>query len=265
MYRATVLGSFLLSCFGFLAHSASLDAASYQKTDGTIVNPLQSRLPVGGDHPFGGNDLRPSADLRGADLGMAALGQADLAGADMSGAILTDSDLMEADLSGAVLLGAAMDWINMEGVVARDANFSGALFDNSYGAHGDFSGADFTGSDMTTFDLRNADLIGAVLINAIADSVEFNNADLRDACFTCADITFSNFNGANVEGADFVNAYYYNEFVPIGLFNPEGKGVLNVTWPDVPEVCRSAAVPEPGSLLLALLGLALLPHRRRRK
>ena len=264
MYRATILGSFLLSCFALLSISSSLDAASYQKTDGTIVDPLQSRLPGVGDHPFDGNDLRPSADLRGADLSMAALEQADLAGADMSGAILSDSDLIDADLSGTVLLGAAMDTINMEGVVARDANFSGARFVGSYGARGDFSGADFTGADMSTFDLTGADLLGAVLIHAIADVVEFHNTDLRNACFTCANITLSNFNGANVGGTDFVNAYYHNDFAPIGLFNPEGKGVLSLTWPDVPEACRSAAVPEPATILLAFFGLALLRRRRRR-
>ena len=58
-----------------------VDAASYQKIDGTIVDPIQS--VEGGDLPYSGNNLEPGADLLGADLTGAVLWQADLSGADL--------------------------------------------------------------------------------------------------------------------------------------------------------------------------------------
>ncbi|MEC8337474.1 MAG: pentapeptide repeat-containing protein, partial [Planctomycetota bacterium] len=63
------------------------DAASYQKTDGTIVDPIQN-LIQGGNHVYSGNNLQPGANLLGANLGGADLTGADLTGADLESASL---------------------------------------------------------------------------------------------------------------------------------------------------------------------------------
>jgi len=47
--------------------ASSVSAASYQKTDGTIVDPIMSisqSSPIG----YSGNNLEPDADLANADL-----------------------------------------------------------------------------------------------------------------------------------------------------------------------------------------------------
>ena len=53
------------------------NAASYQKTDGSIVDPIQNIN--GGDLSYSGNNVGPGADLEGANLS-----NADLSGSDFS-------------------------------------------------------------------------------------------------------------------------------------------------------------------------------------
>ena len=95
-----------------------VDAASYQKIDGTIVDPIQS--VEGGDLPYSGNNLEPGADLTGAILWQADLIGADLTGADLTsadltGALLWQADLISADLTGALLTGAILIDANLSG------------------------------------------------------------------------------------------------------------------------------------------------------
>ena len=49
----------------------SVDAASYQKNDGTIVDPIRDRF--NNPHPYSGVNLEPHAYLPGADLSGAKL------------------------------------------------------------------------------------------------------------------------------------------------------------------------------------------------
>ena len=59
--RLTTL--FLIAAFA----ASTVGAASYQKTDGTIVDPIMSisqSSPIG----YSGNNLEPDADLANADL-----------------------------------------------------------------------------------------------------------------------------------------------------------------------------------------------------
>ena len=57
------------------------DAASYQKNDGSIVDPILYVSSVGGaNHPYSGQDLQPGAYLDNVDLTSADLFNADLAG-----------------------------------------------------------------------------------------------------------------------------------------------------------------------------------------
>ena len=61
-----------------------MGAASYQKRDGTIVDPIQiNSPPFGGDHSYSGPNLEPSANLSDANLMGANLMGANLPGADL--------------------------------------------------------------------------------------------------------------------------------------------------------------------------------------
>jgi len=93
--RALVLALLLV-----LTLPSSVQAVSYQQTDGTIVDPILYRGTFGGGiHPYCCINLEPSADLRGANLTGADLADANLRAADLSDADLTDADLAGADLS----------------------------------------------------------------------------------------------------------------------------------------------------------------------
>ena len=87
---------FLVMCIT----SALTEAASYQKTDGTIVDPIMdiNERP----HAYSRNNLEPNADLS-----RARLRYADLADANLTSADLTRADLSYAILEGADLSGAA--------------------------------------------------------------------------------------------------------------------------------------------------------------
>jgi len=71
--------------------ATSAGAASYMKRDCTIVDLIQS--VNGGDLPYAGNNLEPSANLTDANLRYASLYGANLYGADLYGADLKDADL----------------------------------------------------------------------------------------------------------------------------------------------------------------------------
>ena len=68
--------------------ASSVNAASYQKTNGTIVDPILyysvGKIP----RPYSGNNLEPGADLTDAYLSNVSLVYADLTGADLSNANL---------------------------------------------------------------------------------------------------------------------------------------------------------------------------------
>ena len=91
MYRFTVLVVFVTLLGGSI-----VQAASYEKIDGTIVGPILDNS--GSPHSYSGNNLEPFASLANANLSGAYLSSANLFGAD-----LANADLANADLSGAYL------------------------------------------------------------------------------------------------------------------------------------------------------------------
>ena len=107
-----------LALFSLVASGAQ--AASYVQIDGTVVDPIQSRL--GGDLAYAGPNLEPKAYLQSADL---------------SGANLTDADLREADLSDADLRDA-----NLIGATMTATDLTGAIFCNTTMADGSINNAD---------------------------------------------------------------------------------------------------------------------------
>ena len=86
---------FLVTC----STSVRTEAASYQETDGTIVDPI---LDTSGDsHSYRGSNLEPYTDLTNASLSRAVLADANLTSADLTRADLSYAILEGADLSGA--------------------------------------------------------------------------------------------------------------------------------------------------------------------
>ena len=188
MHRITLTIILLLS-------ATCADAASYEKINGTIVDPIQSIS--GGDHPYSGANLELGADLTGADLSGAVLHHADLYNANLSYA-----NLYEADLYYAVLEEA------------------------------DLTGADLSYADLYEAELDEADLSGSIL-------------------------TFARY----YDDAIWTDAFYYTDN------EPTWDSGMDAAWRSsvgILAVAPTSAVPEPSALLLALLGLALLPRKRRR-
>ena len=186
-----------------LFSATAADAAWYQKTDGTIVDPIQSVF--GGDHAWSYDNLQSGAYLSYADL---------------SGAYLNEADL-------------------------RNANLYAA----------DLTGADLTDVDMENVDLRDAILVNADLTNAILSGTDLSGTDLSGSDFSSVRYWW------NDPTATWTDAFYYTDN------EPTWRADMDVAWRTSEGILAlppTNAVPEPSTLLLALLGLALLPRRRRR-
>ena len=114
--------------------SSSAFAASYQRNDGTIIDPIQSVF--GGDLLYSGNNLEPGA----------VLSDANLSNANLSGALLTNANLGGADLSFASLGGADLSFASLFG-----ADFSNATLANATGLPQTFGNASTLYNANTTF------------------------------------------------------------------------------------------------------------------
>ena len=197
--------------------TTAVDAAWYQKTDLTIVDPIQSVL--GGNLAYTGNNLEPSANLSSADLYQADLYQADLRYATLTGADLSDANLTNAYLYHATLTSA------------------------------DLSGADLDNASLMGANLTEAQLWGANLLNASLYQADLTAVDLSGSILSATDFWNT---------ATWTDAFYYTDDEPTWAIG------MDQAWRDSVGILALAAVPEPATLLLALLGLALLPRRRRR-
>ena len=133
-----------------------VEAASYQKKDGGIVDPI---LNTGGStHPYSGPNLEPNvwldccvdlsnANLTNANLGDTWMDGTDLSNTNLSGAFMGYANLTSANLSYADLTGANMgkgedltcetcssanlSYANLTGADLTDANLTESLFDNA--------------------------------------------------------------------------------------------------------------------------------------
>ena len=158
------------------------------------------------------------AELSGANLRRAILGEANLAGARLSGANLPGANLIEADLTGADLSGA-----NLHKAMLADANLSKAkasgadLTDAHIGDatldHADFSGTDLTGAYLGKPSLYETNFTGANLSavsfsEAVLFSTDFTEANLRGTDFTgefrSSVLDHVNLTGADLTGADLL-------------------------------------------------------------
>ena len=150
--KSTILRSLIAAATILVFGSSFALAASYQRTDDTIVDPILLITALGGGpHPYAGPNLEPFAILAEANLT-----GADLIGADLTGADLSFADLIGADLSDADLSFALLFFANLTGADLSSANLS---FANLTGA--DLSSADLTGADLSFAILTGANLTGA--------------------------------------------------------------------------------------------------------
>ncbi|MEZ4282307.1 MAG: thrombospondin type 3 repeat-containing protein [Myxococcota bacterium] len=110
----------ILFALSGLVLASEVWAASYQRIDGTVVDPILDRF--GNIHPYSGPNLLP-----GVDAGWAALDQADLADANLSGSDLYKASFFQADLTNADLSGA-----DLFGAYLGSAILTGAVLTNAY-------------------------------------------------------------------------------------------------------------------------------------
>ena len=154
---AVLLSAALVVVFVTLLGGSIVQAASYEKKNGIIVDPILDIY--GSPHSYSGNNLEPNADLFNADLTNADLSYANLTNADLLNAILSNADLTNADLTNA------------------DLSYANLYFANLYNA------------DLNNANLNNANLYNTDLFNANLDNANLTNADLLNAILSYA--TFS--------------------------------------------------------------------------
>ena len=142
----------------------------------------------------------------------------------------------------------------------------------------DLTGAWLPGANLSYANLTNADLTGAWLPGANLYGAQLPGANLSYANLTNADLTGAQLPGANLsyanlsrsiltgvqfsETTNWTDAFYYHSDS-----EPTWDSGMDAAWRSsvgITVVGLAGPLPEPGALLLALLGLALLPRRRRR-
>ena len=303
----------LVTLFLIAAFAAStVGAASYQKNDGTIVDPILSwwhgsNPSTMEPHSYSGANLEPGADLSGADLRFAYLYNANLSNADLTDANLTSVHLHNANLSNADLTDADLTGAHLRYTDLTDAKLSNANLTSVHLPNANLSNADLTDANLTSVHLEHANLTGANLTGA-----DLTDADLTGAHLRVADLSYANLSGSMLLYprpywllADWTDAYYYTDNVPdwpavmpqawrdsegILAIDPtsgdiNSDGVFDAadytvwqdnggypidyrTWKDnfgQSTASSSGAdhVPEPTTLLLALLALVAAPLRVR--
>jgi len=214
--------------------ASSASAASYQKIDGTIVDPLQS--VAGGDLPYAGNNLEPNANLSWADLSWADLSYADLTGAFLSWADLSYADLTDANLSYANLKGADLFYAYLTDANLSDADLFDASLHHAYLTGANLSDAYLTGANLSDADLSYADLTDA----------DLSYADLRYATFSTG-TRLPDGQTVAQHGFDVAGLEAYLDVDPVSALRADNLTI----------------VPEPTTLPLALLALTAVPLRVR--
>jgi uncharacterized protein YjbI with pentapeptide repeats len=262
-----------------LAIGSIAEASSYQKTDATIVDPIQWVENVGGgNHGYLGSNLEPGALLDGEILYDAVLNRADLHDASLVGMYLDYSELRGADLRNANLFLAIVRQVDLSGADLRNANlefafmsgsnFTGADLSASNLADADLSFTTLDATNLTAADLRGADLDSASLIDADLSGAELRNARLWSAVMTGADLSEADLRGASFMFAvdldsTFGSAYYDSDTDFSGTgFDPVATGwILGAPAELVPSL-NSFGVAFLG-FLIALAGWCFLPASRK--
>jgi len=184
------------------ATTVTLSHASYQKTDGTIVDPI---LDTSGNVlDYDGPNLKADANLSGA-----LLNNADLSDANLTNATLTGANLGGAELSGADLTSATLTNATLSGATLTDTTLTNV---KSGGITGDGSTTLPTVWQLIdgyligpAADLTDADLSGADLISAVLPGANLTDADLSGATLTGV-LNGATLTNATLMGADLSSA-----------------------------------------------------------
>ena len=245
----------------------SIDAASYQKTDGTIVDPI--RDVHGNVILYSGNNLESGANLyfanlssanlssatlyyanlSFADLSSATLSSATLTGANLTGANLTGAFLDAANLSDATLYYAALNDANLIGATLTDADLSSATLTGATLANADLNGANLTGSTISESQfLSAASVTGVNLTGHTMGGWDLTGADLTSADLTSATLTSATLTGATLTGATLTGANLHQALLPSAMPSlPVINGAV-VKVVDTLAVSGSVQVDTGGSL-----------------
>lgn len=124
--------------------------------------------------------------------------------------VSTRGSCPSADLAGADLRGASMGEMNLSGAALSEANLAGADLSRANLSGADLAGANLRGARMGGINLSGADLAGADLSSAFMTSANLNNANLANANFTGAQMYGVNLRGAMIDGANFSGANFHD-------------------------------------------------------
>ena len=222
-----------------------------------------SHLPPGWEIKAG-YLLGPGADLFNARVSPSlwpSLSGANLVGADLNNAALNDANLHLANLAEANLHGALIMHANLNGADLTNADLNGA---NLRGAN--MHWANLTGANLSRANLRYAKMQGGVQVVASSSSASILNHSDEDAG---AILHLADFSYADLSGVDF-NHDTDDSLDATGWETATWTGayfhyLLEPDWPTgmVYTDHGIVRVPEPTTLLLALLALVAAPLRVR--
>jgi len=127
-------------------------------------------------------------------------------GADLSDARLNPANISGCDLTGSKLCRVMAGYTRASDVIFRDADLTGAEFDEAH-----FERSDFTGADLSKADLKKCNFTGAILRKAKLAGADLRGAnltgaDLRDADLRGANLIDADLRGATIDGAEFEDA-----------------------------------------------------------
>jgi len=140
-------------------------AASYQKTNGTIIDPILDT--ASSTHPYNGPDLEPDLWLDCCEDLIAA----NLSDADLTNAFLWNTNMESADLTGANLSSAFLGYANLTGASLRYTN----LTDADLGKGEDQSCETCPSANLSEADLTGANLTGTNLAESLLDNATFSH------------------------------------------------------------------------------------------
>ena len=227
-----------------LLTSSMTQAASYQKTDGTVVDPVMDMF--GSPHSYSGINLESHANLSNTNLTSADLRGAHLSNADMNRANLDRANLASADLHGTYMKHARLSGADLTEVNLTEASMHEVYLTEADLHNANLSNANMTGVNLIWADLSDANLRGAHLYRAYLANADLYGADLHDAFLDT--VTFSPgttlYDGQTVaqHGFDAASLQTYLEASPVSV-----RSAKNLTL-----------VPEPASVFLLLTGLLTL-------
>ena len=229
--------SLLVAVLWSLVSASLAEAASYLKTDSTVVDPILDTDGI--VHPYDGPDLQPDAILFDASLSRADLTEAALRRANLSGASLNQARLVRADLVSTRLTAADLTVADLTDADLSSSDLVEARLVFTNFTRADLGGTNAFGANLSLAILRDARLVGARLL-----MVNLGDADVAGADFSGADLMDA-LNLSSSLGSAFYDVD--TDFTGTG-FDPVAAG-----W---------VLVPEPGAGMLLLSGLLALTATR---